>query len=254
MAAQTTRFRARTIRASSLDLLTQLVRGRAPDGRDEDWGELVEAGFCTAERTLRPRWAQVLGEASRAPVGLRVDSRLGRAGMSSTLALTPGIGLSVTERRRLRVTDAHVEIEAVEDAVEIALFDPRLVWPAVQRVLPPSAAVRAEGSAATATDERTVGVIAEVPERTALPESVLAALAGADVEVNLALRVDNGTSTPFVTSRHWLEADDRRLLEVRLLRDAVTVVDVPHGTVADEVAWLAVGAFDLRRRVGQTAS
>ncbi|HBO54890.1 MAG TPA: hypothetical protein DD664_07520, partial [Janibacter terrae] len=81
-----------------------------------------------------------------------------------------------------------------------------------------------------------------MPERTALPESVLAALAGADVEVNLALRVDNGTSTPFVTSRHWLEADDHRLLEVRLLRDEVTVVDVPHGTVADEVAWLAVGA------------
>ncbi len=70
----------------------------------------------------------------------------------------------------------------------------------------------------------------------------------------VALRVDNGTSTPFVTSRHWLEADDHRLLEVRLLRDEVTVVDVPHGTVADEVAWLAVGAFDLRRRVGQTAS
>lgn len=254
MAAQTTRFRARTIRASSLDLLTRLVHAGATDGRDEDWGELVAAGFCTPGRTLRPRWAEVLGEASRAPVGLRVEARHGRAGMSSTIALTPRVGLSITERRRLRVTDTHIEVEAVEDVVEIALLEPRLVWPAVQRVLPPSTAVRAEGGAATAMDERTVGVLDEVPERTALPGSVLAALAAADVEVNLALRVDDGTSTPFVTSRHWLETDDHRLLEVRLRQERVEVVDVPHGTIADEVAWLAVGALDLRMRAGRSAS
>ena len=92
-----------------------------------------------------------------------------------------------------------------------------------------------------------------MPERSALPDEVLTRLAGADVEVGLVLQVDNGSETPFVTARHWLEGDDGRLLEVRLLEDEVEVVEVPTGTVAAEIAWLTVGAFDLRSRARTVA-
>lgn len=250
--AQQTRFRARTIGARTLDVLTRAVRGEPPAGHAEQWAELVDAGIATPRRELLPRWHEVLTEAATAPVRFEVDSRMGRAGMRSRISLTPRIGLSITERRRLTVTDDEIAVEAVEDAVEIALFEPRIIWPAVQRTLPPSPAVRAEGGADPRL-ERTVGVIRDVPERSALPDEVLARLAGADVEVGLVLQVDNGSETPFVTARHWLEGDDGRLLEVRLLEEEVEVVEVPAGTVAAEIAWLTVGAFDLRSRARTVA-
>ena len=250
--AQQTRFRARTIGARTLDVLTRAVRGEPPAGHAEQWAELVDAGIATPRRELLPRWREVLTEAATAPVRFEVDSRMGRAGMRTRISLTPRIGVSITERRRLTVTDDEIAVEAVEDAVEIALFEPRIIWPAVQRTLPPGPAVRAEGGADPRL-ERTVGVIRDVPERSALPDEVLARLAGADVEVGLVLQVDNGSATPFVTARHWFEGDDGRLLEVRLLEDEVEVVEVPTGTVAAEIAWLTVGAFDLRSRARTVA-
>lgn len=248
MEQQRTRFRARTIGARTLDVLNHAVRGEPPAGHSGEWAELAEAGIATGQHELEPRWREVLGEASAAPITLEVVSRMGRAGMRSLISLTPRIGLSITERRRLGITDTEVVVEAVEDAFEIALFDPGLIWPAVQRVLPPSHLVRAEGSLASPREEQTVAVIRDVPERSALPPQVLSDLAGADVEVSLALQVDSGREVPFVTARHWLEGAQQQLLEVRLLEGQAQVVRVPAGTIADEVAWLAVGAFDLHSR------
>lgn len=246
------RFRARTIGARTLDVLTGAVHGEPPAGHDDEWAELVAAGIATPGRRLRPAWREVLTEAAAAPIRLEVDSRLGRAGTRTLISLTPRVGLAITERRRLTVTSGEVVVDAVEDAVEIALFDPALTWPVVQRVLPPSPAVRADG-AVTALDERTVGVLRDLPERSALPDPVLTDLAGADVEVGLVLQVDNGTDLPFVTARHWLEGGDGRLREVRLLDDEIRVLEVPRGTIAREVTWLTVGAFDLRSRTRTVA-
>lgn len=253
MAGDHTRFRARTIRASTLEVLTSAVRGAPAAGRAAEWEELFDAGIASDAGELRPRWREVLAEAASAPIAFRVHSRTGRAGMYSAISLSPRVGLSITERRRLTVTDTEVVVDAVEDAVEIALFEPKAIWPAVQRVLPPSRLIRAEGGA-NPREERTVGILRDVPERSALPDGVLADLAGADVEVNLALQVDNGTPTPFVTARHWLEGADDRLLEVRLEDDSLTVVRVPAGSIADEIVWLGVGALDLRSRTQRTAS
>lgn len=250
--AEDSRFRARTIRASTLALLRAAARGEAPPGRAEEWAELVGAGIATRPGVLRPRWQRVLTDAAQAPITLEVDSRLGRAGMRTAVGLTPRLGLAVTERRRLRVTPDEIVVEAVEDVVEVALFDPALTWPAVQRVLPPSATVRAEGGS-NPREERTVAIIRDVPGRSALPEEVRADLASADVEVNLVLQVDHGTDTPFVTARHWLEGEGHRLHEVRLREGSVEVLRVPTGTIADEIAWLTVGAFDLRSRTGRAS-
>lgn len=253
MAEEHTRFRARTIRAATLEVLTRAVHGDPPSGHEVEWAELVDARIASAPGALRPRWREVLTEAASAPIAYEISGRMGRAGMHSTITLTPRFGLSLTERRKLTVTDSHVAVEAVEDAVEIALFEPRIIWPAVQRLLPPSPVLRAEDGPSP-REERTVGVITDVPERSALPQEVLQQLAAADVEVNLALQVANGTETPFVTSRHWLEAPGGQLHEVRLLEGAVEVVQVPQGTVAGEIAWLTVGAFDLRARARREAS
>lgn len=247
------RLRARTIGARTLEVLNGAVRGEPLAGHADQWAELAEAGIATPQRELRPRWREVLTEAATAPVAFEIDSRVGRAGMRSVISLTPRIGLSITERRRLTVSDSQILVDSVEDAVEIALFDPKIIWPAVQRILPPSHAIRADGGA-NPREEQTVGVIRDSPERSALPDSVLADLASADVEVNLLMQVDSGTQTPFVTSRHWFEGDDGQLLEARLLADSVEVVRVPVGTIAEEITWLTVGAFDLRSRAGRVAS
>lgn len=253
MSDPTRRFRARTISAGTLAVLTAATKGDPPAGHQREWDELIGAGIAASPGVLRPRWQEVLAETAGAAITMTLVSRSGRAGMRSTISLTPTIGLGLTERRRLTVTDSEVAVDAVEDAVEMALFDPRAVWPAIQRLLPPSDTVRAEGGSKP-LEERTVGVLREVPERSALPPEVLDELAAADVEVDLALTVDNGTDVPFATVRHWSAPGDGRLHEVRLRDGVAEVVEVPVGTVADEVAWLAVGAFDLRARAMGDAS
>lgn len=252
MAQAPGRIRARTLRAGTLDILTRAVRGEVVED-EAAWSELIEAGVATPDRELLTHWRELLTDASRAPVRFEIDSRMGRAGMRSLISLTPRLGLAITERRRLAVTDTEVAVETVEDAVEVALFDPSDIWPAVRRVLPPSHLLRAEGGS-NPREERPVGVLRDAPDRSAMPPEVLADLAGADVETHLMLQVDNGSDVPFVTTRHWLDGERDQLLEVRLLEGAVEVVHVPTGTVADEIAWLTVGAFDIRSRVRPVAS
>lgn len=247
MAPDRATIRPRMMRASTLDVLNRAVQDGDVAGHDEAWAELVEAGVATTDRQLLPHWRELLTGASQAPVRFDVESRMGRAGMRSLISLTARYGLSITERRRLTVTDTEIVVDAVEDVVEVALFEPADIWPAVQRVLPPSHLVRADGGT-NPRDERTVGVLRDAPERSAMPEDLLVDLAGADVEVHLMLQVDNGTDLPFVTSRHWLEGGRDQLLEVRLLDGSVEVVRVPTGTIADEVVWLTVGAHDIRSR------
>lgn len=249
MVQQQARVRPRTIRAQTLDVLTRTVRGESVPGEDAAWAELVAAGVATPDRRLEPHWHQLLAEAAQAPVRFEIVSRMGRAGMRTLISLAPGHGLAVTERRRLTVTDTEVVVDAVEDAVELAIFDPSLLWPAVKRVLPPSHLLRAD-AAARSRDEQTVAVLRDAPERSALSDAVLADLAGADVEVQLLLQVDHGGGVPLVATRHWLEGEHQQLLEVRLVEDRAEVVQVPTGTVADEVTWLTMGALDIRSRAG----
>lgn len=252
------RFRSRTMTTAAVQLLTAEATGVAPPtGADAGpaWSELVEAGIASAPGTVKPAWSEMLQETSRGDIAFRVVSRVGRAGMHSTVTLTPGVGLSLTERRRLQVTASEVVVEAVEDAVEMAIFDPSLVWPAVQRVLPPDEAVRAEGGRSTALEERRVAVVDDLPERSGLPQDVRDRLAGANVEVSIAMHVSRGDGLePAVTQRHWALADDGGLLEVRVGHGAVEVVEVPAGTIADEVVWLAAGAMDIRARALREAS
>lgn len=232
----------------------------ADEGQQEAWAELVEAGIADAPGALSPPWAELFDEASRGEIALRLVTRSGQAGMSSTVTITPGAALSISERRRLRVTETEIEVEAVEDAVELAVFDPGSLWPAVQRLLPPSPAVRADGSRRSALTERTVGIVQDrrgsgAPPRVEMPEAVLAELAASDVEVSLTMHVDRGPQAPAaVTQRHWAAQRDGGLLEIRVADGAVSVVDVPAGTIADELIWLATGAIDLRARAGRAAS
>lgn len=251
-----TRLRSRTMSTAALRLLTAEAKGEPPPGGAATvWPELVAAGIAGAPGAVRASWAQLLREASRGDIALEIVSRAGRAGMRSTVTLTPGAGLGITERRRLQVTEREVVVEAVEDAVELSVFDPTLVWPAVRRLLPPSEAVRAEGGRSTALDEQRVAVVGEVPERSVLPDDVLGRLASAQVEVSLTMHVSRGDGVPpAVTQRHWAQADDGGLLEVRVVGGAVEVVDVPAGTIADEVVWLAAGAMDIRARALGVAS
>lgn len=235
--------------------------GAADDKHSQDaWAELVEAEIADAPGALSPPWAALFDEASRGEIALRLVTRSGQAGMSSTVTITPGAALSISERRRLRVTETEIEVEAVEDAVELAVFDPGSLWPAVQRLLPPSPAVRADGSRRSALTERTVGIVqdrrgAGAPPRVEMPEAVLAELAASDVEVSLTMHVDRGPQAPAaVTQRHWAAQRDGGLLEIRVADGAISVVDVPAGTIADELIWLVTGAIDLRARAGRAAS
>ena len=253
MAGERTRFRARTIRATTLWVLTETVAGRPPSGHEPEWTELVQARIASSPGVVRPTWLEVLTDVASGPVVMTVNGRMGRAGMRSTITLTPRFGLSLTERRRLTVTDSEVVVDAVEDVVEIALFEPGDVWPAVQRVLPPSALVRADGGSSPRA-ERTVGLVQQAPRRADLPPEVLTDLAAADVEISLMIQVDSGGETPFVGTRFWSETPDRGLLEVRLREGATEVVDVPQGSIADEIVWLAAGAHDLRTRAAREAS
>lgn len=283
------RFRARRLSTAALQLITAAThRGTThedgpaqsdrPEGADggpgvettpsaavggsqqDAWAELVEAGIADAPGALSPSWAELFAEASRGEIALRLVTRSGQAGMSSTVTITPGAALSISERRRLRVTETEIEVEAVEDAVELAVFDPGSVWPAVQRLLPPSPAVRADGSRRSALTERTVGIVQDrrgtgAPPRVQMPEAVLAELAASDVEVSLTMHVDRGPQAPAaVTQRHWAAQRDGGLLEIRVADGAVSVVDVPAGTIADELIWLVTGAIDMRARAGRAAS
>ena len=189
--------------------------GAADDKHSQDaWAELVEAGIADAPGALSPPWAALFDEASRGEIALRLVTRSGQAGMSSTVTITPGAALSISERRRLRVTETEIEVEAVEDAVELAVFDPGSLWPAVQRLLPPSPAVRADGSRRSALTERTVGIVqdrrgAGAPPRVEMPEAVLAELAASDVEVSLTMHVDRGVDQVGVVPVPPPEAHER---------------------------------------------
>lgn len=256
------RFRSRRLSTAALQLLTQSTHaapGPATADAPAAWAELVDAGIATGPGQVRRPWAELFAEVSRAEIAVRIVSRAGSAGMLSTVTITPRAAVSITERRRLRVTETEVVVEAVEDAVEIAVFDPASLWPAVQRLLPPSPVVRADGGRSTALAERTVAVVADArtasdpttgqaPVRVDLPASVLAELASADVEVSLTMHVDQGEAPPAVTQRHWAAPSGGGLLEVRVAGGAVSVVDVPAGTIADELVWLATGALDGRAR------
>lgn len=257
-----TRFRARTLSTAAFELMSALAKGDPPPtippgGRVSEaqaWDELVEAGIVAPDRALRPAWARVLGDASAADIAFQLSARMGKAGIFSTVSMTPDAGLSITERRRLQVGESEIAIESVEDKVEIALFDPRLIWPAIQRVLPPNEAVRSDPRPGTVQREQTLAAISDIPERSALPDGVRTDLASASVEVSLALSVDLGDRPPAAAIRHWSVGNSGDLLEVRLLGDAVTVVDVPAGTIAREVTWLAVGALELRAQSLREAS
>ncbi len=227
--------------------------GRAVQGprRDEAWAELVRAGLATAPGQVVTAWRDLLGEAAKGEIVFEVVSRMGQAGMSSRFSLLGEGGLSVTEKRRLTVTDSEVVVDAVEDAIEVTIFPPTMLWPAVRRVLPPDELVRAEPGPDNPLHDEVRAVVTDVPERSSLPQEVLDQLAAADVEVSLAMQVligpdpEQGATKTAEAQRHWARSGGD-LLEVRIADQAVSVVAVEPGSVASELVWLAVGAMEMR--------
>ncbi|MGO1165193.1 MAG: hypothetical protein ACTMHL_01110 [Janibacter sp.] len=101
MTGEPTRFRARTIRASTLDVLTGAVRGDLSVGRRAGkWDELIDAGMATAPGVLGARWREVLAEAAGAPIAMELHSRMGGAGMFSAISSSPTPSGTSTSRSR----------------------------------------------------------------------------------------------------------------------------------------------------------
>lgn len=224
------------------------AQGSAPVvDSDAAWDELVRAGLATARGTVDPRWAQVLRGAAAADHTYRVVARQGELGTATSISLMPaaGLGVSVTERRRLQVTDAEVVVAAVEDAVEIALFRAKDLWGAVRRVLPQVEQVVADPAPTLPRDEVSVAEVDLAAGETRIPEMLHEALAGAQVEVSLGMLVLLEDDRSVSAQRHWA-LTDQGLLEVRVRPTDVEVVRVEPGAIGHELVWITTGALQMQ--------
>ncbi|MFC4631935.1 hypothetical protein ACFO6V_27090 [Promicromonospora alba] len=174
--------------------------------------------------------AEILAEHRDAPVrGSLVAAHRDRG--TETLLTMSGDQIVLVTQRLARVDGRR----RVEPGAQVTFTTPEDLWRSIARTLPDTGALRAPSSAAAGSRDQRLELS---------PDATLELLSREDYALRVRVEAWCGGEMPSVAwDRQWSVADDR-LLDVRREGATIKLVERAAGSVAAELRWALIAAFD----------